>query len=550
MKVYLFSLNPDASARNQWDFGLLKQIFDDFGYDYSQDYTQFEYGMEGGIVVIPARHHVGMELEVDRELGKLPWAKLFLIGDEEGSFDVSKITQAKVDITVQNPRPDKHSEYKRLGTGFPSHMQGIIERASPNGEVPIKKLDFFFAGQSTFHAPHLNPPMNVNHRRREMAEQLEKNPKGLLFRSEGFTQGMSHEDYYESMSQAKVAPCPSGPELPDTFRMYEALEMGCVPIADEITETMKKREDFADYWKWFFEEDVPFPVIRDYADLNAKIEDAVSQYPDLNNKCQSWWYQKKWQIKDGINERQAITVVIPVSPIKSHPSTAILDETIASIRHHLGAVKIIVSFDGVREEQRDLAVAYGEHIRAVMYKHRDIYPVIFGEHRHQVGMMKHLLDEHITTPYVMYVEQDTPLEKEPINWGKILDLLESGKSNLVRFHHESSIPKEHEHMMLREVAIYGEPITKMFRETVQWSQRPHVATTAFYRQVMAMFSPDAKCFIEDYMHGVVWNAYLKDGKLAYNQWRLHIYTPEGNIRRSYHTDGRQGAEKYDDTQIF
>lgn len=537
MKVYLFSLNPDASARNQWDFGLLKSIFDDLGYDYSQDYDHFEYGYEGGIVVIPARHHVGLEEQVNAELAELPKVKLFLVGDEEGSFDVSKITHPDIDITIQNPRPEKHSQYKRLGTGFPAHMPNAIKR-----EVPTKDLDFFFAGQSTYHAPELTPPMNVNHRRREMAEQLEKNPKGLLFRSEGFTQGMSHEDYYDSLGRAKVAPCPSGPELPDTFRMYEALEMGCVPIADEITETMKKREDFADYWKWFFEEDVPFPVIRDYADLNAKIEDAVSQYPDLNNKCQSWWYQKKWQIKDGINEHQAITVVIPVSPIKSHPSTAILDETIASIRHHLGAVKIIISFDGVREEQRDLAIAYGEHIRAVLYKHRDIYPVIFGEHRHQSGMMKVLLEQHITTPYVMYVEQDTPLEKEPIEWGRILDLLEEGTSNCVRFHHESSIPKEHEHMMLGSFDT--------FTQTVQWSQRPHIATTAFYRQMMSLFSPNSKSFIEDFIHGVVWNGYLRDGKKAYYLWRLHIYTPEGNIRRSYHTDGRQGAEKYDDTQTF
>lgn len=538
MKVYLFSLNPEASVRNQWDFGLIKQIFDDLGYDYSEDYDRFEYGMTGGIVVIPARHHVGMELDVDRELGKLPWAKLILIGDEEGSFDVDKIVGAKTDIIVQNPRPDKHELYKRLGTGFPAHMANTTLR-----EVPTKHLDYFFAGQSTFHAPHLSPPMNVNHRRREMAEQLEKIPdQGELFRSEGFTQGLSHETYYHYMGAAKVAPCPSGPELPDTFRMYEALEMGCVPIADEITETMKRREDFQGYWTWFWGEEPPYPVIRNYADLNGYINDCVEQYPDLNNKCQAWWYQKKWELKDDLAEKQYLTVVIPVSPIKSHPSTDILDETIASIRKHLPSVKIIVSFDGVREEQKDLAIAYGEHIRAVLYKHRDIYPVIFGEHKHQAGMMKALLEQHIHTPLVMYIEQDTPLEKDPIDFGEIYRLIESGQSNMVRFHHESSIPADHKHMMLEKEGD--------FTQTVQWSQRPHIASTAFYRRVMAEFSENANCFIEDHMHGVVWNSYLRDGKLAYNQWRLHIYTPEGSIRRSYHTDGRQGAEKYDDKQVF
>lgn len=539
MRVYLFSLNPEASVRNQWDFGLLKSIFDDLGLDYSRDYSQFTFGMQGGIVVLPARHHVGMEELVNIELAKLPQVKLYLVGDEEGNFDVSKINHPNIDITIQNPNPEQHSKYKRLGTGFPKHMLENIP-----AEPPTKTIDYFFAGQSTYHAPELSPPMNVNHRRQAMAEELEKiSNKGQLVRSEGFTQGISHEVYYAELGSAKTAPCPSGPELPDTFRLFEALEMGCVPIVDDTVHKFgREPKTYENYWNWFFEEDVPFPVIHDYGDLNNTIADAVSQYPDLNNKCQSWWYQQKWKLKDDISRHQAITVVIPVSPIKSHPSTAILDETIASIKHHLPTAKIIVSFDGVREEQRDLAIAYGEHIRAVLYKHRDIYPVIFGEHRHQSGMMKVLLEQHIHTPYVMYVEQDTPLEKEPIEWGRILDLLEEGTSNCVRFHHESSIPKDHEHMMLNSFDT--------FTQTVQWSQRPHVATTAFYRQMMSLFSPDSKSFIEDFIHGVVWNSYLKDGKLAYNQWRLHIYHPEGNIRRSYHTDGRQGAEKYDDSQTF
>lgn len=539
MKVYLFSLNPEASARNQWDAGLLLSILDDLGYDYSQDYDHFDYGMTGGIVVIPARHHVGLEELVNIELAKLPQVKLYLVGDEEGNFDVSKINHPNIDITIQNPNPEQHSKYKRLGTGYPKHMLENIP-----AEPPKKEIDYFFAGQSTFHAPELSPPMNVNHRRQAMAEQLDKIPdKGILIRSEGFTQGVEPKDYYYNMARAKVAPCPSGPELPDTFRLFEALEMGCVPIVDDTVHKFSREPKIYDgYWTWFFGEEPPFPVIRDYQNLTGWIKDCAEQYPDLNNKCQSWWYQQKWKLKDDIYTDQKLTVLIPVSPIKSHPSTDIIDETIASIRHHLPSVKIIVSFDGVREEQSDLHINYIEHIRRVMYKHRDIYPVIFGEHRHQVGMMRELLEHHIKTPLIMYVEQDTPLEKDSIDFNRIYGLIETGYSNMVRFHHESSIPESHNHMMLGQE---GE-----FMKTVQWSQRPHIASTAFYRRVMSEFSPDAKCFIEDKMHGVVWNAYLRDGKLAYNQWLLHIYHPEGNIRRSYHTDGRAGEEKYDDSQVF
>ena len=43
-----------------------------------------------------------------------------------------------------------------------------------------------------------------------------------------------------------------------------------------------------------------------------------------------------------------ITVVIPTSPIPSHPSTDILDETIFNTRQYTGA-RIIIMFDGVHE---------------------------------------------------------------------------------------------------------------------------------------------------------------------------------------------------------
>jgi hypothetical protein len=78
-----------------------------------------------------------------------------------------------------------------------------------------------------------------------------------------------------------------------------------------------------------------------------------------------------------------------------------------------------------------------------------------------------------------------------------------------------------------------------------------MASTAFYRRVMSEnFSQQANCFIEDVIHGKLHNAFIQDGEQGWNQWRVHIYHPEGNIKRSYTTDGRQGAEKFDSLQKF
>ena len=242
-----------------------------------------------------------------------------------------------------------------------------------------------------------------------------------------------------------------------------------------------------------------------------------------------------------------ITVVVPVSPIPSHPSTAILDETLDSVRHHLPGSEIILTFDGVRPEQQHRRTDYERHIQTALWRADKIYkhtlPLIFEDHLHQTGMMREAL-EHIQTPLLMYVEQDAPLvTDEPIDWDAIIEFVASGASNSVRLHHEAVIPAAHEHMM------HGND--NGFIRTSQWSQRPHIASVAFYRRIMAnCFTQDACSFIEDKMHSIVHEAYRTGGMLGWVQYRTHIYNPGVNLKRSYHTDGRAGAPKFDGTQVF
>jgi hypothetical protein len=242
-----------------------------------------------------------------------------------------------------------------------------------------------------------------------------------------------------------------------------------------------------------------------------------------------------------------LTIVIPVSPIPSHPDTKILDETLDSVRHHLPDAEIILTFDGVRPEQEHRKADYERFIQTALWRadhhYGYILPLIFDDHQHQTGMMRAVLDK-IDTPLLMYVEQDTPLvTDEAIDFDKIAEFILEGHSNLVRLHHEGRIPAEHEHM------IHGDE--GGFIRTSQWSQRPHVASVAFYRRIMAAhFSSGARSFIEDRMHGVVDEAFRVDGMLGWEQYRLHIYNPGENLKRSYHTDGRAGEPKYDRTQVF
>lgn len=532
VKVYYLSLRADTPCNNFWDYSFIHDLLKDFDFEEVNQLPD----VDCGIVVIPARSHDKLINEINKELSKLKGVVLMLLGDEENVFPVEKIKHQNIKIWIQNPHPERHDSYRKLGTGYTPHIKEFKPK-----DVD-KTLDFFFAGQ-------------VTHSRREecVAQLRHSERKGVLIESKGFTQGILPKDYVETMAIAKVCPCPSGPQTPDSFRLFESLELGCVPVAD----TQTPKEDWEGFWEWLFEEPVPFPTIKNWESLPSYIADFASKYPAMNNDIQAWWQRYKNKmlktlIADvravgGTYEVSPITVIVPVSPIPSHPNTHILDETISTIRFHLPKVEIIVTFDGVREEQKDRTDDYNEHIRRFLWKYSDdlrIRPFIYKEHKHQIGMARDIIDK-IDTPLILYVEQDTPLVLDyPIEWDKIQSFILSGESNLVRFHFEAFVPKEHKHLMI------GEP-ENGFLKTVQWSQRPHLSSTAFYKRILSEnFSSKAKCFIEDLAHGKVIESFNLHGVQGWNQWRLHIYHPDGVIKRSYNLDGRANSNKFDTTQVF
>ena len=242
-----------------------------------------------------------------------------------------------------------------------------------------------------------------------------------------------------------------------------------------------------------------------------------------------------------------VTAIVLVSPIPAHPDTAMLENTLASIRHHLPDAEIMLAFDGVRGEMEHRRADYEEHIRlALGIAERDghICPFVFDQHLHQVGMMRAIIGE-IRTDLLLFVEADTPLvTDEPIEWDDCAALIQSGQADVVRFHYEAMVPEPHQHMM------HG--FEGKFLRTSQFSARPHLASTNYYRRVLAdHFSADANCFVEDKLHGVCSEAFIIDGMDGWNQHKLWIYHPDtGNIKRSLHVDGRAGGPKYDEHQRF
>lgn len=536
---------------DQWDTSLLRDLLGGHltppGFAFPHVTAPIRLPVEHAVVVVPGRYDEA-EARLEKALRSVMRSALVVIsGDEESTFDWRRFVGAfGLDLRFWFMTPDPAKEYPEgarfLGSGYAPWLRDELHQI-PEGRF----WEWSYAGQ-------------VNHHRRsELVDTLEGLESiGHLVPSAGFTKGLPPGSYAHLLANTKVVPCPSGRHTPDSFRLHEALEAGCVPIADGCTPAGPQPE----YWPMVFPDGVPFQILDgEWSSVGKYLDEALDGWQAKSNRCFAFWQLHKrtmgtWLADDltelGMSPKAApLTALVPTSPIESHPSTEILDETIASIRFHHPDAEIVLMIDGVRPEQEHLRERYEQYVARILWRcnfeWRRVVPLRFEEHTHQVGMTRRALDL-VRTPLVLFVEHDTPLVLDcPIPWDDIERAITDGDLNVVRLFHEGCRQTEHRHLELGDpIDLHHMPTLR----TMQWSQRPHVASTAFYREMLARhFTEGARTMIEDVLHGKAEEAWLRDGEMAWHLWRIGIYAPEGNMKRSYHLDGRGEASKFEETMV-
>lgn len=556
---------PETPNKGYWDYAMLDAILNKelwnpvkgYDFEFHDDYIP----TRGAIVVIPARYHADYVEQINQDIAKLQWCILMLMGDEDGTFPTEKLVHPNMKVWLMLPHNGQKLNVDRfLINGWPTGTREYLKQYPKR--AGNRKMDWFFAGQVT------------HSRRVECVNELEKlleHPtiRGMLIKSDGFTKGVDHAQYFKYMATSKTVPCPSGAIIPDSFRVWEALEAGCLPLVDGHDPSGKTK----DFWNFLLQQDeLPFPVINDWTDIAGHIQYHYDVYPKSNNKVFAWWQKYKRQmvynlvddiksllpdyeyvedIDDPKYLRDNVTVLIPTSSISLHPDTAMIEQVIASVRERLPDSEIIIMIDGIREEQKTREAEYDEYIRRLLWKcnfeYKNVLPLLFDTHKHQVAMTREAL-KLVKTPCILFAEHDTPLcEYIPIS--EMIQILRLGSLDMIRLHHEALILDVHKHLMLDEQPIYINDVEIV--RTAQWSQRPHLASTEFYRRILQdHFSPDAKCMIEDGIIGKVLGAFTREGKVGWNRFKLGIYTPPGDMKRSYNLDGRSGDPKYDSDFIY
>lgn len=267
-KCYLYSFSKNDCAADKWDYGLVKEIFDKYKIDQIKVTSIPE--ADRGFVVVPGPQNVGHEEEVNNEIKKLSRVVLFITGDEEGRFDISKINHPNAEIWIQYPH-EKHNNYNKIPVGVPQHLKKMV----PN--YPAKDHDLYFGGQIT-HA-----------RRQQLANAIKDMPNALFKPTEGFAQGDKPLDYYRTLASAKIAPAPSGAVVIDSFRLFEAIEMLCLPIADRVD----AKGNTIEFYKDVFGYEIPVSHVSDWSELHTLTPELLEQYPNNMHKVVSWWIKYK-----------------------------------------------------------------------------------------------------------------------------------------------------------------------------------------------------------------------------------------------------------------
>lgn len=240
-----------------WDQTLIKDLLKD-------------YQGERDVFVVPGA--ISDPDDVSMEMHDHPKVTVVITSDEENKFHVKGLYHPDMRVYVTYPNKELHQDVDGyLPIGYAPNCRKLVKE---NG-MSAKSLDWFFAGQDT------------NSSRHACVEALKTVADGTLETTQGFAQGLEYKEYMKVMCRAKIIPCPAGPFSPDSFRLYEALEAGCIPIVEN-----------REFWTMLFGE-VPFPVVYNWVELPELINHYKDR-PDINNKCQAWWLLKKRELKSAI----------------------------------------------------------------------------------------------------------------------------------------------------------------------------------------------------------------------------------------------------------
>jgi hypothetical protein len=144
----------------------------------------------------------------------------------------------------------------------------------------------------------------------------------------GNTQPVGKEEYYRTIQDSIFVPCPMGNVHLESFRTYESLECGAIPIVE-------RRIGF-DYYARLLGEN-PLPTFSSWnraARFVAEIRDDPAALKKLQAECVQWWAGKKQRLREQIASFVATAPGDEAGPYYSWHYSVPGWQAVELLRHH------------------------------------------------------------------------------------------------------------------------------------------------------------------------------------------------------------------------
>ena len=239
---------------------------------------QSEKDLESNDILIIVDSNIEKKSEFYIKL-KLICSKIFLIhlGDESGIYDLSSFYN-NFNFVWRTFCSNKYFKNKQVSCLPIGYKSGTFFKKQ---EVE-RKYKWAFIG-----TPHKSG-------RHDLLFQLSTIKPSYCYKTKKFNDKiMGINEMNEILSSTEFIPCPSGFVHPETYRLYESLECGCIPIVENAYK----------YYDRLFPNN-PFLKVDKWIEAKTVIGKWGSvQIKHKREECKIWWSQRKNQLQEFIKNK-------------------------------------------------------------------------------------------------------------------------------------------------------------------------------------------------------------------------------------------------------
>ena len=210
---------------------------------------------------------------------KLICSKVFLIhlGDETGLYDLSKIYK-NFNYVWRAFCSNRYFGNESISCVPIGYKSGTAYKK----EVVDRKYNWAFVG-----TPHKSS-------RHDLLFQLSNIKPSFHYKTKKFNEKILEVgEMSEILSSTIFIPCPNGFVHPETYRLYEALECGCIPIVENAYK----------YYDRLFPNN-PFFKVNQWSEAKNIINNmSKEEIKQKQEECNKWWKLYKKQLQQFIKNK-------------------------------------------------------------------------------------------------------------------------------------------------------------------------------------------------------------------------------------------------------